>query len=451
MSIFKACDIRGVYGTDLTDDTAYRIGRAAGTMMSGRTLVVGGDVRVSSPALKSALIKGLTLSGVDVIDVGIVPTPAFYFAIRDLNADGGVMVTASHNPTQFNGMKLSLGPLPVTPEDILAVKALTETEAFVSGSGQTTAVDVIPSYKSFILSVAPRSSLAGLGKIILDCGNGCYSDIAPVVFAQMGYEVEGLFCEPDGSFPNRSPNSALAENLTALRERMAEGGAMLGVAFDGDGDRVSFVDGRGRFLSSDKAIVILAKRILADNQGRKVIYDLKCSSVAPESIASAGGIAIPERSGHAFIKRRMITEDAVFGGELSGHYFYRELGGGDDGLYTALLMADMVVKAGMSLAEIADSVTEYATTPDLRVPYEGDRHEIIERIAASFPAECVSRQDGVRVVFRDGWALARVSVTEPVITLRAEATDQTRVFEIMQEFLGPVAELLSGIIHKLYE
>ena len=440
MSIFKACDIRGVYGRELTDETVYGIGRAVGTMLGRKSVVVGGDVRVSTPSLKSALIGGLVESGALVIDIGIVPTPAFYFAKRHLDADAGVMVTASHNPPEFNGLKLALGPLPITAEELQRIRDLSEKGEFTSGTGGVREADIIPSYLSFIQHTAPRPAGMQSSKIIVDCGNGCYSRIAPDVFRRFGYHVEELFCAPDGTFPSRGPDSAVAENLTELRSGMRGGDSILGIAFDGDGDRVSFVDELGRFLSSDKAIVILSRHILADNTEQKVIYDLKCSSVVSEAISRAGGIPVPERSGHAFIKTRMIAEDAIFGAELSGHYFYRELGGGDDGLYSALLMAGMLTGSGMSLAELADEVPEYATTPDIRVPYEGDRHEVIERIASAFPPDAVSRLDGVKVVFPDGWALARVSVTEPVITLRFEATDEAGLHRIMKDFLAPVAD-----------
>jgi phosphomannomutase / phosphoglucomutase len=441
MSIFKACDIRGVYGRELTDEMVYRIGRSVGTMLGRKSVIVGGDVRTSTPSLKSALIGGLVESGALVIDIGIVPTPAFYFAKRHLDADAGVMVTASHNPPEFNGLKLALGPLPITAEELQRIRDLSEKGEFTSVTGGVRESDIIPSYISFIQSTAPRPAGVPSSKTIIDCGNGCYSGIAPDVFRRFGYQVEELFCTPDGTFPNRNPNSAVAEHLTALSSKMRGSGAALGIAFDGDGDRVSFVDERGRFLNSDKAIVILSNHILSDNTDQKVIYDLKCSSVVPEAISRARGIPVPERSGHAFIKTRMIAEDAAFGAELSGHYFYRELGGGDDGLYSALLMAGMLTRSGRSLSELADEVPEYATTPDIRVPYEGDRHEVIERIASAFSPDSVSRLDGVRVVFPCGWALARVSVTEPVITLRFEAADEAGLNQIMKDFLDPVAEL----------
>jgi phosphomannomutase/phosphoglucomutase len=441
VSIFKACDIRGVYGRDLTEETIHRIGRAMGTLIGPKSVVVGGDVRLSTPSLKAALVSGLVESGARVIDTGIVPTPAFYFAKDHLNADAGAMVTASHNPPEHNGLKLVLGPLPITEEELRTVRDLSAKGEFTAESGSVREVNIIPSYISFIHRVAPGGARAHSSTIILDCGNGCYSDIAPGVFRDFGYGIEELFCTPDGGFPNRHPNSAIAEHLHELRRRVLAEGADLGVAFDGDGDRVSFVDDKGRFLSSDKAIIILSRHIPADNPNQKVIYDVKCSSAVAESVSRAGGLPIAERSGHAFIKARMISEDAAFGGELSGHYFYRELHGGDDGLYTALVMADILSGSGNKLSEIADAIPEYATTPDIRIPFDGDREQIIERIASCFPPEEVSRLDGVKINFGDGWGLARVSVTEPAITLRFEAVSENRLREIVDRFLDPVPEI----------
>ena len=445
MSIFKACDIRGVYGRELTEETFHHIGRAMGTLLAGKAVVVGGDVRPSTPSLKSALIGGLTGSGADVTDIGIVPTPAFYFAKDHLRAYAGAMVTASHNPPEFNGLKPILGPLPITEAELREIRDLSRNGGFARGSGGVREVDIIPSYISFIHEIAPKPGSAHSLKIVLDCGNGCHSGIAPAVMRDFGYDVVELFCTPDGSFPNRHPNSAVPDHLHELMSRVRSEGADLGIAFDGDGDRVSFVDEKGCFLSGDKAIVILSGYLLADNPEQKVIYDLKCSAVVPEAIAGAGGIPIAERSGHAFIKTRMIAEDALFGGELSGHYYHRALRGGDDGLHSALVMASMVADSGRRLSEHADAVPEYETTPDIRVPFPGNRDEIVERIASRFPPERVSRLDGVKVSFDDGWALARVSVTEPAITLRFEARNRERLSRIVEEFLSPTPELREAV------
>ncbi|MHB1458300.1 MAG: phosphomannomutase/phosphoglucomutase [Armatimonadota bacterium] len=448
MSVYKACDIRGIYGTDLTDDDAYLIGRAAGALLTDREIVVGGDVRVSTPPLKEALIKGLLASGSNVIDVGIVPTPVYYFAKHLLNIEAGIMVTASHNPAKFNGFKPTLGKLPVTEAEIQHIRTLVRDGVFPDGSGNLKTYDIIPEYLKHITSAVPVSSNAGAFKVVIDCGNGCFSELAPSILANAGYVTENLFCVPDGSFPNRNPNSSVAANLKALSSKVVETGANLGIAFDGDGDRVSFIDSKGRMISADKCIVILAAMILKKHHGGKIVYDLKCSSVVPESIYKAGGVPLAERSGHTFIKTRMICEDAVLGGEISGHYFYRELHGGDDGMYTALLMAGYLAETGTALSDLADSLPEYAITPEIRLPYARDRKAVIEQIAAGFPEEMVSKIDGVKVIFREGWGLARISVTEPVITLRFEAASLDHLKGVIDKFLAPIPEISDAVIKE---
>ncbi|WP_319586087.1 phosphomannomutase/phosphoglucomutase [uncultured Desulfobulbus sp.] len=448
MSIYKACDIRGIYGTDLTDNDAYLIGRAMGAILSSKDVVVGGDVRISTPALKEALIKGLLASGSNVVDVGIVPTPVYYYAKSLLNIEAGVMVTASHNPPKFNGFKPALGSLPITEAEIQNILSIVREGSFPDDIGVLKTYDIIPEYLKYIASISPKPSNAGTLKVVVDCGNGCFSEIAPSILKNVGYITESLFCVPDGSFPNRSPNSAVAANLKVLTSTVVESGADLGVAFDGDGDRVSFIDSKGRMLSADKCIVVLAGMMLADNPGGKIVYDLKCSSIVPESVSRAGGIPLAERSGHTFIKTRMIRDEGLFGGEISGHYFYKELHGGDDGLYTALKLAGYLAETGLPLSDLADSIPEYAITPDIRLPYDGDRKAVIEKIAAGFPDEMVSRIDGVKINFTNGWGLARISVTEPVITLRFEAAKPDLLVDIINEFLAPVPEISDSVIKE---
>ncbi|MHB1000375.1 MAG: phosphomannomutase/phosphoglucomutase [Armatimonadota bacterium] len=450
MGIYKACDIRGIYGDDLTDQIAYRIGRAIGTLNPGKTMLVGGDVRISTPALKTAITNGLTDSGVSVVDIGIVPTPVFYFARHHLHIDAGVMVTASHNPPEFNGFKLALGPLPITEDEITDIRRIVDNGDFADGSGSLSRIDIVSEYSSYIKSIAPIPDDPGAFKVIVDCGNGCFSSIAPQIFSSLGYDIDSLFCVPDGSFPNRSPNSSVAGNLRVLSERVISSGADLGIAFDGDGDRVSFVDSRGRMLSADKCIVIMSRWLLDGIDGGKVVYDLKCSSVVPEAVAASGGVPVAERSGHTFIKTSMIREDAVFGGEISGHYFYKSLHGGDDGLYSALMMAYLLSNKSVKLSDLADSIPEYSITPDIRIPYDGSRRELIDTIASNFPDDMISRIDGVKVDFGTGWGLARASVTEPVITLRFESVDPDGLRKIIREFLTPVPELYDRVIQSAF-
>ncbi|MGB9620381.1 MAG: phosphomannomutase/phosphoglucomutase, partial [Armatimonadota bacterium] len=347
--IFKACDIRGVYPSEIDEDTSWRIGRAIGTILGSAEVVLGGDVRLSTPALKSALARGLVESGCRVMDVGIVPTPAFYFARRRLQTAGGVMVTASHNPPEYNGFKIVLGELPITEAELARIHVLAESGDFEQARGEIVAHDILPDYEAWLAESAGRliRDMGRVPKVVIDCGNGCYSHTAPEIYRRLSIPFVPLFCEPDGAFPNRSPNSAVSYNLTALCEAVAREKADLGVAFDGDGDRVSFVDEHGVFLPADHAIAIVARHMPDGiRPGDKVVLDQKCSAAVHDVVRALGAVPLMEKSGHTFIKTRMIIENARFGGEISGHLFYRELGGGDDGLYSAIVMTGIVGRCG---------------------------------------------------------------------------------------------------------
>ncbi|MDI7275539.1 MAG: phosphomannomutase/phosphoglucomutase [Anaerolineae bacterium] len=426
MSIFKACDIRGEYGSELSEALARRLGQAVGTRLAGQTLVVGGDVRLSTPSLKAALIDGLVATGCHVLDLGTVPTPVLSFARPRLGAQGSIMVTASHNPATHNGFKLMLGDRPPGEETLQAIEAEMAAGAFAEGQGSAHAVDILPEYEeNLVRRFAPGGALS----LVVDCGNGCYSHVAPRVLRRLGYRVEGLFCQPDGRFPNRPPNPALARNLRALCERVVEGRADLGVAFDGDGDRVAFVDDTGTPAESDRVAVLFARWALRQGPG-EVIYDIKSSSVLKEAVEEAGGRATMERSGHAFIKTALLERDALFGAEISGHYFFRELGG-DDGLFACCLLLQILQAEERGLAGLLQGVPRHPITPDIRLPCPPERAgAILEELRRAFPGYPVSLLDGTRVDFGDGWALARRSVTEALITLRFEAHSQARLTEI---------------------
>lgn len=442
MSIFKACDIRGRVGTELTKDVAETIGKAFGTVLAKRGMrkvVVGGDLRPSTRELKEAAIYGLILTGRHVLDLGTVPTPLFYFAKEILGSDAGLMVTGSHNPPSDNGFKIAMGPLPITEEDISEIEEVASSGNFVRGDGYLEYVDCTKGYKEFMMKRfgPPRRRRM---KVVIDAGNGCYSGIAPDVFEALGYEVVRLFCDPDGTFP-RGPNPALPENLLQLQKTVVEEGADMGVAFDGDGDRVAFVDEKGRVLENDKAIVIFIRNLLGEARlGAKVVYDIKCSSVVPEEVLRLGGEPIVERSGHAFIKRRMIVEGAVMAGEVSGHFFFGDIGR-DDGLYSSLLMARILEEGGKGLSEIADEIHLYPITPDIRIPSSPEEtRRIMEEVMRMFSDKDILTIDGIKVQFEDGWALIRPSVTEPLITLRFEARTSERLEEIKGMFIPLIRE-----------
>ena len=440
MKIFHACDIRGIAGIELTNEIAYKIGLAVGAKLTGQKVVVGGDIRLSTPVLKEVMIKALVESGCEVIDIGTVATPVFYYALKVTGATGGVMVTASHNPAPYNGFKLVLGPNPISEADILEIKQMVEDGVYVSGSGTLRQLPIIEDYIAYTAKLAQHNTL----RVVVDAGNGATSQIAPALFRQLGYDVVELYCQPDGHFPNRSPNPALAENLKGLGEKVRQSGASLGVAFDGDGDRVAFVDENGRPVDNDDIIVIVARHYLEQGAGT-IIYDAKCSMVAPEQIIKAGGRPVMARAGHTFSKAAFIREEALFAGEISGHFFFRELGY-DDGMFAGLKVCEFVASHG-SLAEQVDEIPNYILTPDIRIPYKGaDKEAILDTVAAKLVEYSPNRIDGVRIEYTDGWGMIRASVTEPLFTLRFEAKSNQRLQEIIEILLTALPENIKELV-----
>ncbi|WP_434131302.1 phosphomannomutase/phosphoglucomutase [Sporomusa sphaeroides] len=429
MNIFQACDIRGVAGRELSDVMARRIALAVGVRLTGQKIVVGGDIRLSTPRLQRIMIDGLAESGCQVVDIGTVATPVFYYALKATGATGGVMVTASHNPSRYNGFKLVLGPQPVSEEDVAQIGHMVASNARTQGNGQISQRPVIADYLAYTAGKACPGKL----KVVLDAGNGATATIAPKLFERLGYEVIAINCIPDGHFPNHPPNPALAENLLALGEAVRTHGAALGIGFDGDGDRVGFVDENGRPLDNDDIMVLIARHYLAGEKGA-IIYDAKCSMVVPEEVVKAGGRPVMARAGHTFSKTAFLRENALFAGEISGHFFFRELGY-DDGMFSGLKVCQLVADQG-SLAAQVDSIPNYLLTPDIRVPYhKPDKAAVLAQVADKLAAYKPNLIDGVRIEFDDGWGMIRASVTEPLFTLRFEAKTADRLQAITDTLL----------------
>lgn len=436
MSIYKDCDIRGIYSKEFDEKDAYDIGRAIGTIMKSKTLITGGDVRLSTPVLKERLIAGLRDSGANITDIGTVPTPAFYFSLKHLSADGGVMVTASHNPAKYNGFKLMFGDMPVTPEVINSIKECVEAGRFSVGNGSYEKIDTTPDYIEKMLSYFKPGKL----KVVLDCCNGAASQLAPALFKLSGYEVVPLYCEFDGSFPNHDPNPAAYENLAVLQSKVVETGADLGAAFDGDGDRVVFVDDMGRVVNSERSFVIFINEYLKAAPS-SVVFDIKSSSVVRDAVLALDGKPILERSGHAFIKKTFLENHSALAGEISGHFFFGELGY-DDGIYAALRMAEILCREGKKLSGIVDKIPKTLITPDIRIfcPYK-ERDGWLKRVNEAAEDYKVTLIDGIRVDFPYGWLLIRKSVTEEGVTLRIEAQDENS----MQRIKGWITEILPEV------
>jgi len=459
VSVFKACDIRGRFPEELDEDLFYRIGRAARVISDSahweRELVLlAGDVRNSTPVLMESLKRGLIESGASVIDLGVVPTPVAFFAKRKLGVHGIFIVTASHNPPEYNGLKLMLGRLPALEDQIGKLsRAVSSPPAPAGSRGLLRKVNVLKHYTEWLrtrFSTLNTHLRARPLRVVLDAGNGCQSRIAPEVFSMLSVQTEPLFCEERGDFPGRAPNPAIPENLRELSRVVVEKKADLGVAFDGDGDRVAFVDEKGRVLEPEKTILILMRRVMKGTSSEKFVYDQKCSDILRAECERLGGTAFEEKSGHGYIKWRMIEDEALFGAEVSGHYFYRELSGADDALFTALLFSELLMDEGKLLSEIADALPPYFITPDIRIELEPDEvRKIIEKVKGAFPLDSLSLIDGVKVKTENGWGLVRPSITEPLITLRFEARRAGAICDVIKEVLKDVPELRGKVLEML--
>ena len=448
MSIFKDCDIRGVFPTEIDEGKSYLIGRAfASSLPAESRIVVGGDVRESTLILKEALIEGLLESGGEVVDLGIIPTPLLYFAIDKLQSKGGIMVTASHNPPEYNGFKITRGNVPPTPEDITNLaKKVKEKNFRHSKKGKVISQNLDREYLDFLSSLTPRPHRPL--QVVVDCGSGCYSDLAPDFLKNLGYEIIPLFCEKDGTFPHRSPNPSQEGNLAALSIKIKEEAADAGIAFDGDGDRVVFADEKGEVLKGEEGIIFFLRNIMPHlPRGEKFVYDLKCSQIVPQEVKRMGGIPIPERSGHAHIKRRLLRENAFMAGEISGHYFFREIKR-DDGLYAAALFLYYLSQASHTLSQIRETFPPSYVTPDIRIAARG-RENLLSILESSISGGEVSYIDGIRVEWEEGWAMIRKSVTEPVYTLRFEGKTRQDIPQLVHRFLQPLPEIEEEVLHQI--
>ncbi len=431
---WKACDIRGVCPTEVSADLFRCLGRSAGSSLPPASRVlIAGDFRASTPSLKAALAEGLGESGTHILDAGQIPTPVAYFAHHKWKTSAVLIVTASHNPPEYNGLKLMIGRLPPTPEDLSRLRRRVEEGLWRKGNRTLEVIDPVPAYRDWVLK--RWEHIAGLAgrSVVLDAGNGAWSELGPSVFEALGFRVHRLFCQIDGAFPNRSPDCARSSNLTALKTRVVQNGAALGIAWDGDGDRVAFVDNGGSIVSTDEISALMVGDLVPHEPSAKVIYDIKLAEVVRQAVIACGGRPVMQRSGHAFIKRAMIEEKALFGCEVSGHYFFRELDGGDDGLFAAVYLTDLVHRRGLSLQELRQTLAPFFVTPDLRIPSSLLQFdEIVRRLWSHLPSARASTIDGVRWETPQGYILARNSVTEPVVTLRLEGHNPNSLRELIE-------------------
>ncbi len=430
--VFREYDIRGIVGKTLDPDLARAVGRAYGSEIgAGRSVAVGHDNRPSSPDLASALIEGLNASGVDVLLVGTVPTPALYFATYELETDGGIQITGSHNPPEYNGIKMTVGGRPLYGEAIQALRARIEADELASGTGSVQDVDVLDRY---VEEIGRRARVEPTIRFVLDCGNGAGSVVAARALRAAGADVDPLFCESDGTFPNHHPDPTVDENLEDLIRTVRETPHDLGVAFDGDADRLGAVDENGRIVRGDIILLLFGLDLLEKRgPGQKLVFDVKCSQALPEVFEAAGGEPIMWKTGHSLQKVKMKETGALLAGELSGHIMVADdYFGFDDALYDACRLIEILSREERSFSERVADFPVYVSTPEIRIEVtEEQKWEIVERAVRHFRASHdVIDVDGVRVLFGDGWALLRTSNTQPVIVARFEARTAERLEEI---------------------
>jgi phosphomannomutase/phosphoglucomutase len=436
--IFRAYDIRGNAASELTDELVARIGAAIGTIageMDEQTLIVGCDGRTSSPRIKSALIRALMETGRDVVDIGLVPTPLLYFATRHLNCRSGVMVTGSHNPPLDNGLKIVLNQHTIHAGGIQQLRERMVAGDFSRGNGRMIREDVAQAY---VDEVVHDIAIAVPLKIVIDAGNGATAKIAPHLFEELGCEVVPLYCDINGNFPNHPPDTSNEDNLADLTLAVEREGADFGVAFDGDGDRLAVVTGRGRIVRSDVLLMIFAQDVVSRNPGTDVVFDVKCSRNLTEVITRHGGRPVLWKTGHAFMKEKMAETGALLGGEFSGHMFFGERWYGfDDGMYAAGRLAEVLSTQGDSLDDIIDGFPATVSTPEILIPVpEEKKFGVVQEIidGADFAEGKVNTMDGIRVDYANGWGLLRASNTSPALTARFEADSEDVLEAIKDEF-----------------
>ncbi len=442
-SIFRAYDIRGIVGETLTPDSVYAIGQAIGTVTldAGDTLIaVGRDGRLSGPDLVQSLCQGILSTGCDVINIGLVPTPLLYYATKVLETNSGVMLTGSHNPSNYNGLKIVIGGKTLAEEGIQDLYHRIIEYRLHQGAGDLCELEIIERYTRHIVQTV---KLARPLKVVVDCGNGVPGIVAPELYRRMGCEVHELFCEVDGTFPNHHPDPSVVENLQDLIKKVQEVDADIGIALDGDGDRLGIVTKKGSIIWPDRQLMLFAKAILAKNPGAKIIYDVKCTTHLETVIRECGGEPIMWKTGHSLIKAKLAETQALLAGEMSGHIFLKDRWYGfDDAIYAGARLLEILSEETQDVDAVFDKIPNSVNTPELKVYItEQEKFQLMEKLVASanFEAEHqVVTIDGLRVNFAEGWGLVRASNTTPCLVLRFEAVSEVvlkSIQELFRDFL----------------
>jgi phosphomannomutase/phosphoglucomutase len=436
--IFKAYDIRGIVDQSLTPEIVKQIGQAIGSeaLEAGDSaVIVGRDGRLSGPDMVTALTEGITAAGCNAIDIGMVPTPLTYFATHHLGIGAAVSVTGSHNPPDYNGLKIMVGTHTLAGERIQGLKHRIEAQTVAHGAGQQSQEDVVPAY---LRRVTEDIQLDRPLRVVSDCGNGVAGMLAPRLLREIGCEVIELFSEVDGHFPNHHPDPSVPENLEDLVTAVREHRADLGLAFDGDGDRLGVVTNTGKVVWPDRQMILFARDILSRRPGAEIIYDVKCTRLLPDAIAAAGGKPTMWKTGHSFIKAKLRESGAALGGEMSGHLFFKERWYGfDDALYAAARLCEVLAKTDDSADTVFSAIPDTVNTPELKLEMnEGEHYQLIAELvaAADFPDGTICDIDGIRVDFDDGFGLARASNTTPTVVMRFEGANESALKRIQDAF-----------------
>ncbi len=443
-TIFREYDIRGIADEDLVDENAILLGKGIGTFLSragAKDMVVGRDVRLSSQRIRNALIEGLLSTGVNVIDVGLVLTPVQYFAIVKYNSDGGVMITGSHNPIDYNGLKISKkAVVPVYGEQIQEIKRIIQEEDYVTGTGVVCEKNVMDDY---ITTIKSKLNFSKKLKVVIDAGNGTAGLLMPKLWQDLGCEVFCLYCELDGRFPNHLPDPTVPKYVVDLQKKVNELGADVGIGYDGDSDRIGVIDDQGRIIFADRLLAILSQEVLKRNPGSDIVFDVKCSQSLPEEIKKFGGKPLMWQTGHSLIKAKMKEIHSPLAGEMSGHIFYADdYFGFDDAIYVSGRLLQLLSKTDKKLSEIADEIPRFESTPEIRIEAtDEDKFNVVADLAEYFKSKYETIDiDGARVLFGDGWGLVRASNTQPVLVLRFEAKSKERLNGIIEIFKAKLHE-----------
>lgn len=443
--IFRQYDIRGGVDTDLTEDSVSVLGRAFGAYLAcagAKSVSLASDNRLSSDGFRGIIGEELHKSGLDVVDYGVIPTPVFYHTLFTADAGGGVMITGSHNPPEFNGFKVARGRSTIYGEEIQKIREIAEKGRFTVGKGSIRSGDARTPY---IEDVLGNIKLEREVRIAVDCGNGTGGVIVPDLFDRFSLDYKCLFCEPDGRFPNHHPDPTVPRYLKDLVETVLDGGYEGGIAYDGDADRIGVVNEKGEVIWGDRLLIVFSRDILKRTPGAKVIFEVKCSQALPEAVEKAGGAPIMWKTGHSLIKSKMSAEGALLAGEMSGHIFFNDrYYGYDDAIYSSLRLIEIMSRHKGSLSSLLADVPVYHTTPEIRLEStDREKFGIVEKLGEYFGDRYeVIDIDGVRVVFEDGWGLVRASNTQPVLVLRFEATSEARLKAIRAEVTAALSDVM---------